>query len=61
MPLATGRTGSMLRCILVLFPCFIALALIGNKNKNFDKFYMLLSCMLLALFAISFINGYWVA
>jgi Gpi18-like mannosyltransferase len=61
MPLITGRTGSMLRCVLVLFPCFIALALIGNKYKNFDKFYLFLSAMLLAVFAISFINGYWIA
>ena len=59
-PLMTGRTGSMLRYVLVLFPCFIALGFLGNKYKSFNKFYLLLSGMLLAVFAISFINGYWV-
>jgi Gpi18-like mannosyltransferase len=61
LPLTTGRTGSMLRYVIILFPCFIALAIIGNRYKNFNKFYLFSSAMLLAVFAISFINGYWIA
>ncbi|MDP2637846.1 MAG: mannosyltransferase family protein [Candidatus Levybacteria bacterium] len=61
MPLMTGRTGSMLRYVLILFPCFIALGILGSKYESFNKFYLFLSSMLLAIFLISFINGYWVA
>ncbi len=61
LPLITGRTGSMLRYVIILFPCFIFLALLGKKYEYFNKFYILLSILLLALFSIRFINFYWVA
>lgn len=60
LPLVTGRSGSVLRYVLAAFPCFIVLAIFG-KNKSFDRFYSLLSLMLLGLFLVGFINGYWVA
>jgi Gpi18-like mannosyltransferase len=61
LPLMTGRTGSMLRYVIILFPCFIVFALLGSKYPWFHKAYIFLSTLLLAIFAISFINGYWVA
>lgn len=61
LPLITGRTGSMLRYVIILFPCFILLAILGKKYEYFNKFYILLSTLLLALFSVRFINFFWVA
>jgi Gpi18-like mannosyltransferase len=61
LPLMTGRTGSILRYVIILFPCFILLGLLNKKYKYFDTFYTYFAAMLLAIFAVSFINGYWIA
>jgi len=59
LPLLTPTLSSMPRFLLTIFPIFILMALIENKNLFF--FYQLISVMLLAAFSILFINGYWVS
>jgi len=58
-PTLTGTFCSMPRYVLVLFPCFIALALI--KNRVFRTLFFVLCSMLLALATIFFTRGYWIA
>ncbi len=60
LPLSTGRTGSMLRYVLVLFPCFIFLAILG-QNRYFHYFHIFLSILLLSLLLVSFTHGFWLA
>lgn len=55
--LSTGTLMSIGRYILVLFPMYIILASV--KNKNFQKIYSLASVMLLTLYIILFVNSYW--
>lgn len=55
--LSTGTSMSIGRYILVLFPIYIALATV--KNRNFEKIYTLISILLLALNITLFVNGYW--
>lgn len=57
-PTLTGTFSSMPRYVLVLFPCFISLALI--KNKLFQVFYLLVCFFLLAVTTIFFTRGYFV-
>jgi hypothetical protein len=60
IPLISGRTGSMLRYVLILFPGYIVIAHFLQKFPKFQPFYFFVSTLLLALFAVSYINGYWV-
>jgi len=60
LPLSTGRTGSMLRYVLILFPCFIFLAILG-QNRYFHYFHIFLSILLLSLLLVSFTHGFWLA
>lgn len=59
LPLFTPTLSSMPRFLLPIFPLFILLAL--NKNKYFNFGYQLISILLLSVFSILFINGYWVS
>jgi len=59
IPLFSPSLSSMPRFLLVVFPIFLLLALI--KNKNLVLIYQLISVMLLSLFIALFINGYWVS
>ncbi len=57
-PTLTGTFLSMPRLVLILFPCFIALALI--KNKFFRIFYFGVCILLLIISTIFFTRGYWI-
>ena len=57
-PTLTGTFSSMPRYVLILFPCFIAMALI--KNKIFRTLLFVVSCLLLAIATIFFTRGYFV-
>lgn len=59
IPLSTNTLLSIHRFGLVLFPLFILIANI--KNKYFYYIWLIISTMLLSLFAILYINEYWVA
>lgn len=59
IPLLTPNLSSIPRFLLPIFPIFILLALI--KNQSFIFLFQLLSIMLLAVFSVLFINGYWVS
>lgn len=59
MPLFTSTISSMPRFLLPVFPIFILIATVKSKYIYFA--YQLLSIMLLSVFAILFINGYWVS
>lgn len=59
IPLLTPSLSSVPRFLLPIFPIFIVIAKI--KNKNFIFFYQTLSLMLLSAFAILYINGFWVS
>lgn len=58
-PLLTPSLSSMPRFLLPIFPIFITLALFKNKYVGF--LYQFVSVLLLAVFAVLFINGYWVS
>lgn len=57
-PTLTGTFLSMPLLVLVLFPCFISLALI--KNKFFRLLLLAICCLLLAVTTIFFTRGYFV-
>lgn len=59
LPLFTASLSSIPRFLLPIFPIFILIALVKNKYVFFG--YQLLSIMLLGLFTVLFINGYWVS
>lgn len=59
IPIMTSNLMSAPRFLLPVFPIFILIAKIKNKNVLFA--YILFSIMLLAIFTILFLNGYWVA
>lgn len=59
MPLFTSTISSMPRFLLPIFPIFILIALVKGKYIYFA--YRLISIMLLSIFSILFINGYWVS
>ncbi len=66
VPTLTGTFCSMPRYVLILFPGFIALALIKNKqslllrNKIFLTLFFVLCSMLLVIATIFFTRGYWI-
>lgn len=57
MPLFSPTIASVPRFLLTIFPIFVMLGL--SKNQYLGIFYQLFSPMLLAIFAVLFINGYW--
>lgn len=59
IPLVTPSLTSFPRFLLPIFPIYIGLALIKNEYMLFA--YQLISTMLLGLFVILFLNGYFVA
>ncbi len=59
IPLLTSTLMSIPRFLLPIFPIFILISLIKNKYWNFG--YQIISLMLLAIFTVLFISGYWVA
>lgn len=59
IPSMTGTFTGLPRYVLVLFPCFIAIALV--KNKFFKVFYVIVSIILLFILFSLFAQGYYVA
>lgn len=59
LPLFSSSLSSTPRFLLPIFPIFILMALVKNKYASFA--YQLISIMLLGLFSVLFINGYWVS
>ncbi len=59
LPLSTPSLESMPRYLLPIFPLFILVAII--KNKHTISAYQMISLVLLCLFIVLFVNGYWVA
>ncbi len=58
-PLAGGNLLSMNRFVMLAFPVFILLAL-STKNKYIDDVISITMAVLLGLFTVMFVNGYWV-
>lgn len=58
LPTLTGTFSSMPRYILIIFPIFIVL---GNMNFKFKIVYILFSFILLTLFTVLFLNGYFIS
>src|SRR5205814_2025626 len=54
---STGTLMSINRFVLILFPIYILLASI--KNKEFKFGWQLLSILMLAVYTILFVNNYW--
>ncbi len=59
LPLFTPTLSSMPRFLLPIFPIFILLAFF--KNRFLILGYQLISLMLLSIFTVLFLNGYWVS
>lgn len=59
IPLFTPTLSSIPRFLLPIFPIFILMALI--KKQYISLFLQSISIMLLALFSVLFISGYWVS
>jgi len=57
MPLSTGSMMSMLRCEVVAFPAFFALAGFG-KTREVDRLIIYGSATFLSLFKLASSNGY---
>lgn len=61
LPTLTGTFSSMPRYVLVIFPLFLVLSQILQKNKYLLFLYSIISLSLLCINTILFIQGYWVA
>ena len=59
LPVLSGTFSGLPRYVITIFPIFIAIALI--KNKIFKFAYVIISPILLFLFMILFLKGYFVA
>jgi len=61
LPTLTGTFSSMPRYVLVVFPGFIALALLAEKYRWLKIFYPIFAIILMVVAVIFFTRGYWVA
>lgn len=59
LPIMTSNLMSTSRFLLPIFPIFILISL--NKNQYLTFGYQIISLMLLSVFTVLFLNGYWVA
>lgn len=59
IPLFTGTLMSIPRFLILIFPIFIMLAMV--KNKLIINIYVVTSLVLLIIFSILFINGFWIS
>lgn len=59
LPLFSPTIVAIPRYLITIFPIFIVLSL--YKNQYLMLFYQVFSLMLLSVYAILFINGYWVS
>lgn len=59
IPLLTGIVQSEGRFMLVVFPLFLVLARIFQKNIHVLYLYFIASVLLLSFLTVLFVNGYW--
>ncbi|MDO8573287.1 MAG: mannosyltransferase family protein [Candidatus Daviesbacteria bacterium] len=59
IPLFTPTLTSSPRFLLPVFPIFILMAFV--KNQYFVLFFQVISLMLLGIFSVMFVTGYWVS
>ena len=59
LPLFSPTLAAMPRYLLTIFPIFIVMSF--YKNQYVILFYQMISLMLLSVYAILFLNGYWVS
>jgi hypothetical protein len=59
--LSSGRLWSLPRFVVILFPCFIALAWLGTRWKWLHIFYVVTATLIAAIFTLRFSLGLWVA
>lgn len=59
LPMFSPTIVAIPRYLVAIFPIFIALSF--YKNSYLRLFYQMLSLMLLSVYAVLFINGYWVS
>lgn len=59
LPLFSPTLAPMPRYLLTIFPIFIVLNFF--KNRYFSIFYQIICLMLMSVYAILYINGYWVS
>jgi hypothetical protein len=57
--LSTNSLEAIPRHVSILFPIYIGLSVMANKNENLNNLLVLSSVGLLTLFTILFANGYW--
>jgi len=57
--LSTGIMDAIIRYVSSIFPLYISLSLLAERNRILDVPLTLASAMFLALFTILFANGYW--
>lgn len=60
MPILSASLLSMSRLILVIFPIYVMMANFSEKKYVYELF-IVLSSMLMSLWTIVFVNGYWIA
>jgi len=61
IPTLTGSFSSLPRYVLVLFPCFLLVALKLSNSKKKLAAFLLVNLVLLAFFLSLFSRGYWVS
>lgn len=59
LPLFSPTIAAMPRYLLTIFPIFIVMSF--SKNQYIILSYQMISLMLLSVYAILFVNGYWVS
>lgn len=59
LPLITGTFGSLNRLIIVIFPIYFAIALIGRKRPVIVSTYLMLSGALLVIWTIFYTHSIW--
>lgn len=59
LPMFSPTIAAMPRYVLTIFPIFVVMSF--SKNQYLILFYQMISLMLLSVYAILFINGYWVS
>lgn len=57
--ISSGLLESMPRYVGSVFPIYISIALLADNSDSINCFYTIFSSMLLSLFLVLFVNGYW--
>lgn len=57
--LSAGLLAALPRFISIIFPIYLVISLLANRSKFLEYLFSISSIMLLTLFTILFVNGYW--